>query len=218
MGGANNICSDKTGTLTMNKMTVTNIWASRSMAIRVNDENYAFGDYFNNDKNIQLLKQALCLNTIGTVDDSSATEQAMPPSHPSTATEDLVATSHPTPTFLARTIFEMFASKLAIGTDDSAVLHLCIGQDRTEAQMYRLADAIHNMIQRATDFQQVFKDQDSTDLPNCVLHLFAFKEATEELLKMPKSMPIQLKEAKWNIAKRHLRAADEGFTLLGPAV
>lgn len=37
MGGANNICSDKTGTLTMNKMTVTNIWAGRSIPVKVND-------------------------------------------------------------------------------------------------------------------------------------------------------------------------------------
>lgn len=29
MGGANNICSDKTGTLTKNEMTWTNIWAGK---------------------------------------------------------------------------------------------------------------------------------------------------------------------------------------------
>ena len=46
MGGANNICSDKTGTLTMNKMTVTNIWQGRNNEIKVNDPDYAFSDYF----------------------------------------------------------------------------------------------------------------------------------------------------------------------------
>lgn len=30
MGGANTICSDKTGTLTKNEMTVTTIWSGRS--------------------------------------------------------------------------------------------------------------------------------------------------------------------------------------------
>jgi magnesium-transporting ATPase (P-type) len=37
MGGANNICSDKTGTLTMNKMTVTNIFVGVDKAVKVND-------------------------------------------------------------------------------------------------------------------------------------------------------------------------------------
>ena len=30
--------SDKTGTLTMNKMTVTNIWAGRLLTVKVNDD------------------------------------------------------------------------------------------------------------------------------------------------------------------------------------
>jgi Ca2+ transporting ATPase len=46
MGGANNICSDKTGTLTMNKMTVTNIWQGKNNDVKVNDPVYKLIDYF----------------------------------------------------------------------------------------------------------------------------------------------------------------------------
>lgn len=33
MGGANNICSDKTGTLTLNQMTITNVWAGTDIEL-----------------------------------------------------------------------------------------------------------------------------------------------------------------------------------------
>ena len=33
MGGANNICSDKTGTLTLNQMKVTKVWAGKDYDI-----------------------------------------------------------------------------------------------------------------------------------------------------------------------------------------
>ncbi|MFS8159922.1 MAG: hypothetical protein ACMG6E_06875 [Candidatus Roizmanbacteria bacterium] len=61
----------------MNQMTVTTIWAGRSLPVKVNDDKYVFKDYFNSDKHIALFTQALALNTIGTVIESSATEMSM---------------------------------------------------------------------------------------------------------------------------------------------
>lgn len=38
MGGANNICTDKTGTLTRNQMTVTKLWAEQKIIDKFNKE------------------------------------------------------------------------------------------------------------------------------------------------------------------------------------
>lgn len=81
MGGANNICSDKTGTLTKNQMTWTNIWTGGSEFKIENpdgtlDEKFDTSK-FSNAKTMKLLHEAVACNTLDTIDNSGATEKAM---------------------------------------------------------------------------------------------------------------------------------------------
>ena len=79
MGGANNICSDKTGTLTRNEMTWTQIWAGLDTKLSDVDGTapYDVSVFIKNEKTKTLLSQAVACNCIGTVEDAGATEKAM---------------------------------------------------------------------------------------------------------------------------------------------
>mmetsp|Transcript_16509 Transcript_16509/g.28037 ORF Transcript_16509/g.28037 Transcript_16509/m.28037 type:complete len:1044 (+) Transcript_16509:329-3460(+) len=79
MGGANNICSDKTGTLTKNQMTWTQIWAGADKKINDPDGTAKFdtSEFIKNAKTKSLLAQAVSCNTVGTLKDAGATELAM---------------------------------------------------------------------------------------------------------------------------------------------
>lgn len=83
MGGANNICSDKTGTLTKNQMTWTNIWSGEDYKINNPDgktdqtDNLAVETFVKSPFTREVLQQSVACNTIGTLADCSATEKAM---------------------------------------------------------------------------------------------------------------------------------------------
>ena len=67
MGGANNICSDKTGTLTLNQMKVANVWVGKDVTLNVEqDENKEMkpitpSDYFT-DLHWELLTTSIACN------------------------------------------------------------------------------------------------------------------------------------------------------------
>ena len=77
MGGANNICSDKTGTLTKNQMTVKEIWQGEVRSLDPEMEKYNMNEIISNEKTANLFLEACATNTSGTSEAASATEKAM---------------------------------------------------------------------------------------------------------------------------------------------
>jgi magnesium-transporting ATPase (P-type) len=74
MGGANNICSDKTGTLTQNKMTWVKLWQGGIKEVK----DITSLDEVNVPAKVQeLMKEGAACNTLGTHLDADATELAI---------------------------------------------------------------------------------------------------------------------------------------------
>lgn len=63
MGGANNICSDKTGTLTMNKMTLTQLWSGGMISIDSYQERLSLQDLSRSKEWLDLFTINACVNS-----------------------------------------------------------------------------------------------------------------------------------------------------------
>ena len=63
MGGANNICSDKTGTLTLNKMTVSQIWNGETIKVDTKSSTLKQESLSQNTDYVELFKLASLVNS-----------------------------------------------------------------------------------------------------------------------------------------------------------
>jgi len=77
MGGANNICSDKTGTLTMNQMTVTHLWKGNFVEFNTDHQSYQTQKYFPSINHSSLFFECGACNTHGSIKNTNATERAI---------------------------------------------------------------------------------------------------------------------------------------------